>query len=127
MPSLGAVDYSIDQADIERLTQGSNIPFDKLVLRFPGVSQDSEGSGSFHVRDEHGNVQYRINDVLIPEGITGFGSDFDTRFADRVDLITGALPAQYGFRESGILDIHTKSGIYAPDGDVEMYGGRTAR
>jgi hypothetical protein len=123
VPSLGAVDYSIDQADIDRLTQGSNIPFDKLVLRFPGVSQDSEGSGSFHVRDEHGNVQYRINDVLIPEGITGFGSDFDTRFADRVDLITGALPAQYGFRESGILDIHTKSGIYAPGGDVEMYGG----
>jgi hypothetical protein len=123
VPSLGAVDYSIDQADIDRLTEGSNIPFDKLVLRFPGVSQDSEGSGSFHVRDEHGNVQYRINDVLIPEGITGFGSDFDTRFADRIDLITGALPAQYGFRESGILDIHTKSGIYAPGGDVEMYGG----
>jgi hypothetical protein len=126
VPNLGATDYTITQADIERLTQGGNVPFDKLVLRFPGVSQDSEGSGSFHVRDEHGNVQYRINDVLIPEGITGFGSDFDTRFADRVDLITGALPAQYGFRESGILDIHTKSGVYAPGGDVEMYGGSYA-
>jgi hypothetical protein len=126
VPSLGATDYTITQADIDHLTQGSNIPFDKLVLRFPGVSQDSEGSGSFHVRDEHGNVQYRINDVLIPEGITGFGSDFDTRFADRVDLITGALPAQYGFRESGILDIHTKSGVYSPGGDVEMYGGSNA-
>ena len=126
VPNLGATDYTITQADIDRLTQGNNVPFDKLVLRFPGVSQDSEGSGSFHVRDEHGNVQYRINDVLIPEGITGFGSDFDTRFADRVDLITGALPAQYGFRESGILDIHTKSGVYSPGGDVEMYGGSQA-
>jgi outer membrane receptor protein involved in Fe transport len=123
VPSLGAVDYSITQADIDHLTEGGNIPFDKLVLRFPGVTQDSEGSGSFHIRDEHGNVQYRINDVLIPEGITGFDSDFDTRFADRVDLITGALPAQYGLRTSGILDIHTKSGVYAPGGDVEMYGG----
>jgi hypothetical protein len=123
VPSLGATVYTIDRQDIQDLTQGDNIPFGKLVLRFPGVSQDSEGSGSFHVRDEHANVQYRIDDVLIPESITSFGSQFDTRFADSVDLITGALPAQYGFRESGILDIHTKSGAFNPGGDVEMYGG----
>jgi hypothetical protein len=123
VPSLGATVYTINQDEINNLTQGSNIPFSKLVLRFPGVSQDSEGSGSFHVRDEHGNVQYRINDVLIPEGITGFGNDFDTRFADHVDLITGALPAQYGFRNTAILDIHTKSGAFDQGGDVEMYGG----
>ena len=122
-PSLGATVYTIDQQEIQDLTQGDNIPFSKLVLRLPGVSQDSEGSGSFHVRDEHANVQYRINDVLIPESITSFGSQFDTRFADHVDLITGALPAQYGFRESGILDIHTKSGAFDEGGDVEMYGG----
>ena len=122
-PSLGATVYTIDQQQIQDLTQGDNVSFNKLVLRLPGVSQDSEGSGSFHVRDEHANVQYRINDVLIPESITSFGSQFDTRFADRVDLITGALPAQYGFRESGILDIHTKSGAFDPGGDVEMYGG----
>lgn len=123
VPSLGATVYTIDQQEIQDFTQGNNIPFDKLVLRFPGVSQDSEGSGSFHVRDEHANVQYRINDVLIPESITSFGSQFDTRFADHVDLITGALPAQYGFRESGILDIHTKSGAFDEGGDAEMYGG----
>jgi len=123
VPSLGATVYTIDQEAIGGLTQGDNIPFGKLVLRFPGVSQDAQGSGGFHVRDEHGNVQYRINDVLIPEGITGFGNDFDTRFADRVDLITGALPAQYGFRTSGILDIHTKSGAFNQGGEVEMYGG----
>src|SRR6202453_3780081 len=121
--SLGATVYTISQQDIQSLTGGDNLPFSKLVLRFPGVSQDSAASGSFHVRDDHANVQYRIDDVLIPESITSFGSQFDTRFADSVDLITGALPAQYGFRESGILDIHTKSGAFNPGGDVEMYGG----
>lgn len=123
VPSLGATVYTVDQQEIQNLTQGNNIPFNKLVLRLPGVSQDSEGSGGFHIRDEHGNVQYRINDVLIPEGINGFANQFDTRFADHVDLITGALPAQYGFRTSGILDIHTKSGAFNESGDVEMYGG----
>ncbi|HEV3270959.1 MAG TPA: TonB-dependent receptor [Candidatus Methylacidiphilales bacterium] len=123
VPSLGATVYTIDQQDIEDLTQGDNIPFSKLVLRLPGVSQDSAASGSFHVRDDHANVQYRIDDVLIPESITSFGTQFDTRFADSVDLITGALPAQYGFRQAGVLDIHTKSGALNPGGDVDMYGG----
>jgi len=123
VPSLGATVYTIDQQDIQDLSQGDSIPFSKLVLRFPGVSQDSAASGSFHVRDDHANVQYRIDDVLIPESITSFGSQFDTRFADSVDLITGALPAEYGFRQAGVLDIHTKSGALNPGGDVDLYGG----
>jgi len=123
VPNTGATVYSIGQDQIDSLTQGDNIPFSKLVLRFPGVSQDDAPDGSFHVRDEHANVQYRINDVLIPEGITGFGNEFDTRFADRVDLVTGALPSQYGFRTSGILDIHTKDGAFHQGGEVETYGG----
>lgn len=123
VPSLGATIYTIGQQDIQNLSQGDAIPFSKLVLRFPGVSQDSAASGSFHVRDDHANVQYRIDDVLIPESITSFGSQFDTRFADSVDLITGALPAEYGFRQAGVLDIHTKSGVLNPGGDVDMYGG----
>ena len=121
--SLGATVYTISQQDIQSLTGGDNVPFSKLVLRLPGVSQDSAASGSFHVRDEHANVQYRINDVLIPESITSFGSQFDTSFADSVDLITGALPAQYGFRQAGVLDIHTKDGAITPGGDAELYGG----
>lgn len=123
VPSLGATEYTIGQEEIQDLTAGDNIPLGKLVLRFPGVSQDSAASGSFHVRDEHANVQYRIDDVLIPESITSFGSQFDTRFAQSVSLITGALPAQYGFRTSGVLDIQTKSGALNPGGEVEMYGG----
>ncbi|SDU10953.1 Outer membrane receptor proteins, mostly Fe transport [Verrucomicrobium sp. GAS474] len=123
VPNTGAMVYTITREQIEGQAQGNNVPFGKLLLRFPGVSQDASGSGAVHIRDEHGNVQYRINDVLIPEGITGFGSEFDTRFADRVDLITGALPAQYGLRTTGIVDIHTKSGAFDPGGEVGMYGG----
>ena len=122
-PNIGATVYTVDQQDIENLSQGDNIPFSKLLLRFPGVSQDSAASGSFHVRDDHANVQYRIDDVLIPESITSFGSQFDTRFAQSVSLITGALPAEYGFRQAGVLDIQTKNGAVNPGGDVDLYGG----
>jgi outer membrane receptor protein involved in Fe transport len=123
VPNIGATVYTVDQQDIENLSQGENIPFSKLLLRFPGVSQDSAASGSFHVRDDHANVQYRIDDVLIPESTTSFGSQFDTRFAQSVSLITGALPAEYGFRQVGVLDIQTKNGAVNPGGDVDLYGG----
>ena len=106
---------------IQLQSQGENAAFNQILLRAPGVAQDS--FGQLHVRGEHANLQYRINDVLLPEGITGFGEELDTRFVDRVSLIDGALPAQYGFKTAGIVDIHTKSGVFEPGGDVSFYGG----
>ena len=43
----------------------------------PGVSQDSAASGLLHVRNDHANVQYRFNGVMLPDGVTGFGSILD--------------------------------------------------
>ncbi|MGZ5543641.1 MAG: TonB-dependent receptor, partial [Limisphaerales bacterium] len=118
---LGASSYQIDHAQIVNQPQGQNASFNQVLLRAPGVSQDS--FGQIHVRDEHANVQYRINDVILPEGIAGFGSVIDARFVDGMQLVTGTLPAQYGFRTAGIVDIHTKSGAFDQGGDVSIYGG----
>jgi outer membrane receptor protein involved in Fe transport len=121
VPYLGATKYSIGQQQIQNQSQGSNAPFNHIILQAPGVAQDSYGQ--LHVRDEHANLQYRIDDVLIPEGITGFGQEIDTHWVNSVDLITGSLPAQFGFRTSGIIDIHTKEGPDLNGGDVSYYGG----
>ncbi len=121
VPDLGATKYEIDKSEIANIPMGENAPFNQVLLRTPGVAQD--GLGQFHLRGEHANVQYRINDVLLPEGVTGFGQELDTRFVDSMSLITGSLPAQYGFRTAGIVDIHTKSGAFDPGGQVSMYGG----
>ena len=121
VPSLGATSYSINQDVIQTLPQGESTPFNQVLLRAPGTAQDS--LGQLHLRGEHANLQYRINDVLLPEGITGFGSELDTRFVDEVHLVTGSLPAQYGFRTAGIVDIHTKNGAFEPGGEAGVYGG----
>lgn len=118
---LGATTYEIDHAQILNQPSGQNAQFNQVLLRAPGVSQDS--FGQIHVRDEHANVQYRINDVILPEGISGFGNSVDTRFVNQMELITGTLPAQYGFRTAGIVDLHTKSGAFEQGGDVSVYGG----
>ncbi|MBV8277597.1 MAG: TonB-dependent receptor, partial [Verrucomicrobia bacterium] len=121
VPYLGATKYSIGQTEIQSMSQGDNAPFNQVILRAPGVAEDSYGQ--LHVRDEHANLQYRIDGILIPEGITGFGQEIDTRLVENVDLITGSLPAQFGFRTSGIIDIQTKEGPNLNGGAVSMYGG----
>jgi hypothetical protein len=121
VPSLGATRYTVGPDRLDSQAQGENAPFNQTMLRFPGVAQDS--FGQLHVRGEHANLQYRIDDVLLPESIPGFGQVLETRFADNISLITGALPAQFGFRNTGVIDIHTKNGAVFQQGDASVYGG----
>ena len=123
LPDLGASAYTINQDQIAALSQGGNAPMSQIILRAPGVVQDNEASGNLHVRGEHANLQYRINGVLLPEGISGFGLELSPHFIESMQLVTGSLPAQYGFRTAGVVDITTKSGAFENGGDVEMYGG----
>jgi len=123
LPDLGATAYTHTAAQIEMQSQGADAPFNQVILRSPGVAQDSAANGDLHVRGEHANLQYRIDDVLLPEGISGFGLELSPRFVQSMQLITGSLPAQYGFRTAGIVDIQTKSGAFENGGTVEMYGG----
>src|SRR5207302_4713441 len=121
VPSLGATRYTVGPDRLDSQAEGENAQFNQTLLRFPGVAQDS--FGQLHVRGEHANLQYRIDDVLLPESIPGFGQVLETRFADNISLITGALPAQFGFRNTGVIDIHTKSGAVFQQGEASVYGG----
>ncbi|HLJ64689.1 MAG TPA: TonB-dependent receptor [Stellaceae bacterium] len=122
-PGLGASSYTITSQAIENQPGGSDAPLNQVLLQAPGVSQDSLASGQLHVRNEHANVQFRLNGVILPEGVSFFGQDLSTRFIDKIDLKTGALPAQYGLRTAGVVDIETKSGLLDPGGSVGIYGG----
>ena len=123
LPKIGATTYTFTREAIVSMPQGDNTPIDKLILQFPGVSYDSAASNpNFHVRSEYANVQTRINGVVIPEGVSGLGALIDTNFIARISLLTGTLPAQYGLRTAGVLDIISRS--YAtPNGEVSLYGG----
>ena len=121
VPNLGATSYGITQNQIANQSQGSDAAFNQTLLRVPGFAQDSYGQ--LHVRGEHANLQYRINDVLLPEGIAGFGQELDTRFVDSLQVITGSLPAQYGINTAGIIDVHTKSGAFNNGDEIGFYGG----
>ena len=120
-PALGASDYSFNRAMLDKQPGGANISLAATLLQAPGVTQDSYGA--IHVRNEHGNLQYRLNGIIVPESISGFGATFDQRIASSIDLITGTLPAQYGYRTSGVINVKTQSGAFDNGGEVGIYGG----
>ncbi|MEA2727640.1 MAG: hypothetical protein QOF70_2115 [Acetobacteraceae bacterium] len=120
-PSLGASAYRFTPQTLDAVPQGAAAPLNQVLLQAPGVAQDS--FGQIHLRGEHANVQYRLNGVELPEGLSVFGQAIESRFANSMTLITGALPAQYGFQTAGVVDIQTKTGTTNPGGEVSMYGG----
>ncbi|HWD68054.1 MAG TPA: TonB-dependent receptor [Caulobacteraceae bacterium] len=120
-PQVGASVYSISKQQISLLPGGSNTAMNQVVLQSPSVAQDSYGQ--IHVRGEHNGLQYRLNGVILPEGLSVFSQALNPRLADKVELITGALPAEYGLRTAGIIDITTQSGVTQNGGEVSIYGG----
>src|SRR5271166_1020969 len=120
---VGTAPTTWTRQDIEALPAGSNTPFEKAILQFPGVSQDSSNEGNFHVRNEHleSSLAFRINGILLPDSLGAFGQFLDPSFVGSLSLITGALPAQYGFRTVGVVDI--KTATFDNSGQIGVYGG----
>ena len=121
LPSLGATKYDFSRTAIQNTPQGQNAPLNQVLLRAPGVVQD--GFGQIHVRGDHGSLQYRLDGVQLPEGLALFSQVLSPRFANSLSLLTGALPAQYGLRTAGVVDIGVKSGTANPGAELSFMGG----
>jgi opacity protein-like surface antigen/outer membrane receptor protein involved in Fe transport len=121
--TIGTTSDTLSHDTIQALPSGTNQAVERVVLQAPGVSQDSAASGLLHVRNDHANVQFRINGVMLPDGVTGFSSILDTALIGSISLVTGALPAEYGLRTVGLLDITTRTDIFNNSGSIAYYGG----
>ena len=85
----------------------------KSLQMLPGVANNGEGTGGFHVR---GGAQDQ-NLVLLDEAIIyntshmfGFFSVFNADAIKDVKLYKGGIPARFGGRVSSVLDIRQKDG-----------------
>lgn len=117
----GASTYRITSDAIAATPGGENVQMNQVLLQAPDVVQDS--FGQLHIRGDHNDLQYRLNGVILPEGISVFSQTLSPRLISSLDLITGALPAEYGLRTAGIIDLSTNSGLLQPGGGVSLYGG----
>ena len=110
-----------DQSQIENIPGGDAASFQQVLLRAPGVVEDSFGQE--HIRGEHANLTYRVNGVLLPQPVNVFGQEIDTRLVATSTLIDGTLPAEFGFHTAGIVDVVTKSGATLNHNEISLYGG----
>ena len=117
----GASSYTISSAEIAAEPGGANVQLNQVLLQAPDVVQDS--FGQLHVRGDHNDLQYRLNGIILPEGISVFSQTLDPRLIASLNLLTGALPAEYGLETAGIIDLTTQTGLLKPGGYVSMYGG----
>jgi outer membrane receptor for ferrienterochelin and colicins len=117
----GASTYTIDAEAIAAIPGGQNNQLNQVLLQAPDVVQDS--FGQIHVRGDHNDLQYRLNGVILPEGTSVFSQTLSPWLISSLKLITGALPAEYGLRTAGVIDLSTNSGVLQPGGEISLYGG----
>lgn len=116
---LGASVYSLTNEAIENRPGGETGSVADILSQAPGVTR----SGStLNVRGSP-TKQVRINDVIVPEAVSDPADLISSRLAQTTRLITGTLPAQFGFAPAGVISITTKNGLYQHGGELELFGG----
>jgi outer membrane cobalamin receptor len=122
-PSAAVSSQDIDQAQIGALPGGATQSLPKVIYSTdPGFVQGS--FGQVFARGNHANIQYDIDGIQLPDSPSGtFGDSFSVLNIDRMEVITGGLPAEYGNRLSAVVNILTKTGTQEPGGFLDLNYG----
>lgn len=114
---LGATVYSLSNDAVENRPGGETGSIANILGQTPGVGLSSFG---LTVRGSR-SIQVRINDVILPEAILDPAEHLTSRLAEATKLITGTLPAQFGFAPAGVISVTTKNGHYEHGGQAEFF------
>ena len=121
-PNSSSETYSVSRRDIESLPRGNNLALQDALLTIPGAAYGS--LKQVHIRQDHANLQFRIDGVPIPDTITSQFSDLlSPRVWERADVTLGGMEAQYGNRTAAVIDITSKSGTKPGFGSIGVFGG----
>jgi outer membrane cobalamin receptor len=116
---LGATVYSLTNETIENRPGGETGSISEVLSQAPGVTLSGNG---LNVRGSRAN-QVRINNVIVPEAISDPADHLSPRLAETTRLVTGTLPAQFGYAPAGVISVTTKSGLYQHGGQAELFAG----
>ena len=118
-PELGATVYSLGNDAIDDRPGGETSSMAVMLTQTPGVVF----SGDVLTIRGSKDVQVRINDVIVPEAVSDPADHLSVRLAQTTRVMTGTLPAQYGFVPAGVISVTTKNGLYRHGGELEFYAG----
>ncbi|MEA3035676.1 MAG: hypothetical protein QOH04_1441 [Sphingomonadales bacterium] len=115
--ALGATVYELDNETIEDRPGGETGSVAATLLQAPGGSLSA---GGLTLRGSRA-LQVRINDVILPVALSDPADHLSSRLAQTTRLITGTLPAQFGFAPGGVISVTTKNGLYQHGGQAEFF------
>jgi len=117
--------YTMTAKDIGNLPQAEAAPLNQVMLQMPGVALDQ--NQEIHIRGEHMGIQYEMNGIMLPLDMNTdptFTQLLNSYLVESVSLLDGVLPARYGYRTSGVIDIQTKNGCDGAHNSFTMFGGQ---
>lgn len=116
---LGATVYSLTNEAIENRPGGETGSIADILAQAPGATISGK---TLNVRGSSAD-EVRINGVILPEAIFDPADLISSRLAQTTRLMTGTLPAQFGFAPAGVVSVTTKNGLYQHGGEAELFGG----
>jgi outer membrane receptor protein involved in Fe transport len=123
-PDRASSDTDINQTIIER--QAGAAPsrgIEAIVASAPGFAPDD--NGRLHPRGSESQVQYVVDGVPITDNLSAiFSTSLDARTLRTVEVLTGGIPAEFGDKLGGVINVNTRSGLETPTrGGLTFSGG----
>lgn len=117
-------DTDINQTILERpLGAAPSRAIESMVASTPGFVTDD--NGRMHPRGSESQVQYVIDGVPVTDNMSAiFSTSLDARTLRTVEVLTGGIPAEFGDKLGGVINVNTRSGLEGPtQGGVSISGG----
>jgi outer membrane receptor protein involved in Fe transport len=109
---IGNSEMTIERINLTPSILGEIDPLKSLVFQ-SGVSGGAEGTSAIHVRGGNADQNLMLLDgtrVYNQGHLLGLLSVFNPSTVERVNIIKGGFPANYGGRLSSVIEVQTKSG-----------------
>jgi len=84
----------------------------------------SDALGNVYVRGHHGNVQYQIDGIPVPDSVGSmFAASIPVRLIQALEMSSGGMPAEYGYRLGAVVNLVTRTASDNPEGNVSVRYG----
>src|SRR6185295_16101964 len=117
-------DTDINQTILERpVGAAPSRAIESIVASTPGFVTDD--NGRMHPRGSESQVQYVVDGVPITDNMSAiFSTSLDARTLRTVEVLTGGIPAEFGDKLAGVINVNTRSGLEGPtQAGINFSGG----
>jgi len=117
-------DTDINQTVLERpVGAAPSRAIESIVASTPGFVTDD--NGRMHPRGSESQVQYVVDGVPVTDNMSAiFSTSLDARTLRTVEVLTGGIPAEFGDKLAGVINVNTRSGLEGPtQGGISFSGG----